>query len=98
MLLQRIARAVALLWAGLRSVGTNFGGTSLFFKGLLMIRHTKDYAVATINGTPAPRGDTPFARTVGIDHKQAIAGEGFRLFRWSGRIRFWGAAVIWRAP
>jgi hypothetical protein len=44
-----------------------------------MIRHKKDYAVAAINGTLAPRGDTHFARTIGIGDKQVIAGEGFRV-------------------
>ena len=33
--------------------------------------------MAAINGTLAPRDDTHFVRTVGIDHKQVIAGEGF---------------------
>ena len=44
-----------------------------------MIRHIKDYAIAAINSTLARRGDTHFVRTVGIDHKQAIAGEGVRV-------------------
>jgi hypothetical protein len=44
-----------------------------------MIRHIKDYAMAAINSTLARRGDTHFVRTVGIDHKQAIAGEGVRV-------------------
>ena len=78
MLLRRIARRRATLsrssfhWNELRR-------TSLFLTGLFMIRHIKDYAVAAINGTLASRGDTRFVRTVGIDHKQVIAGEGFRV-------------------
>jgi hypothetical protein len=51
MLLRRIARAalrrLSLYWNELRR-------TSLFFKGLFMIRHINDYAVAAINGTLAP--------------------------------------------
>ena len=39
----------------------------------------KDYAVAAINGTLAPRGDTHFVRTVGIGHKQVITGEDLRV-------------------
>lgn len=35
--------------------------------------------MAAINSTLARRGDTHFVRTVGIDHKQAIAGEGVRV-------------------
>jgi hypothetical protein len=41
--------------------------------------HMKDYAVAAINGTLAPRGDTHFVRTVGIGHKQVITGEDLRV-------------------
>jgi len=32
----------------------------LFLNGLFMIRHIKDYAMAAINGTLAPRGHTHF--------------------------------------
>jgi hypothetical protein len=39
----------------------------------------KDYAVAAINGTLAPRSATHFVRTIGIDHKKVFAGEGFRV-------------------
>jgi hypothetical protein len=41
--------------------------------------HMKDYAMAAVNGTLARRRDAHFVRTIGIDHKQAIAGEGFRV-------------------
>jgi hypothetical protein len=62
-----------------RHFGTNFGASLYFFKGPFLIRHMKDYAMAAVNGTLARRRDAHFVGTIGTDHKQAIAGEGFRV-------------------
>src|SRR5215475_11416026 len=100
MLLRRIARAGAPLWA-CSSFGWNeLRRTSLFFNRLFIVRHIGDYAMAATS----PCGDNHFGFcTVGIDHEQGIVEEvptcePPRVDQWSGRIGFWVVAVSRRAP